>query len=80
MSNVLEAAGRPEELGLAWLLVILLLRWWLSHREVRAPAGSIHLGPPQLVPLAVGQAAVAAQLLATTLTPWLSGNDPEAPK
>jgi hypothetical protein len=53
---------------------------WLARRKVRTPPTSIRLGPPQLVPLTADQAAVAAQLLATTLTPWLSGDDPEAPE
>lgn len=77
MSDVLEAGGRPEKFGFVGLLVLLLISMWLARRKVRTPPASIRLGPPQLVPLAADQAAVAAQLLATTLTPWLSGDDPE---
>lgn len=46
MSNVLRAAGRPEEFGLVGLLVLLLISLWLARREVRRPEGSIRLGPP----------------------------------
>jgi hypothetical protein len=78
MSTVLEDGGRPEKLGFVGLLILLFISIWVARRKGRAPATSIRLGQPQLVPLAADQAAVAAQLLATTLTPLLSGDDPEA--
>ena len=80
MSTILEEGGRPEKLGFVWLLILLFISIWLARRKGRAPSVSIRLGPPQLVPLAADQAAEAAQLLATTLTPLLSGDVPEAPE
>jgi hypothetical protein len=78
MSNVLRAARRPDDFGFVGLLVLLIISLWLARRAVRRTVASIRLGPPKLVPLAADQAVVAAQLLATTLAPWLSGDDPEA--
>lgn len=78
MTAILEAAGHPEELGLLGWIAMLFVCLWLARREGRTPPSSIRLGPPRLVPLAADQATVAAQLLATTLTPFLSGDDPEA--
>ncbi len=78
MSTALDATGRSQEFGFVWLVILFFICVWIARREVRRPASSIRLGPPQLVPLAADQAVVAAELLATTLTPFLSGDNAEA--
>jgi hypothetical protein len=74
------AATRPGGFSLAETIVLLLLIWCLARRDAHRPAGSIRLGPPQLIPLAADQATIAAKLLASTIGPWLRGDDLEAPE